>query len=331
MHNTATPSTGLPPWKVKTYDEPAIAIFASGYLSRTEAGRRNQPGITMKQRLNYMQQSRELFKKPEYRRAVHTTLRWMATLAIAVASATTATAQPAQPAQYADPTQRAMPVPRMTLDLERTALVVIDTQIDFMSPKGAAWSAVGEAVTERRVVPNLLRLFEASKKAGIVVAISPHYYYPHDHRWKFQAPVEQFQHQLKLFDRPDALSLEGFRGSGADFMPEFQPYIENGQTIVASPHKLYGPQANDLSLQLRKQGVTKIVLAGMLANLCVESHLREFLEEGFEVAVVRDAVAGPKLPEGDGNLSALINFRYMANALWTTDEVVARLAKPTAQ
>ena len=282
----------------------------------------------MKQRLNYMQRSRGMVKKPEYRRAVRTTLRWIATFAIAMVSITAATAQPAQ---YADPTQRAMPVPRMTLDLERTALVVIDPQIDFMSPKGAAWSAVGEAVTERQVVPNLIRLFESSKKAGIVVAISPHYYYPHDHRWKFQAPVEQFQHQLKLFDRPNALSLEGFRGSGADFMPEFKPYIENGQTIVASPHKLYGPQANDLSLQLRKQGVTKIVLAGMLANLCVESHLREFLEEGFEVAVVRDAVAGPKLPEGDGNLSALINFRYMANALWTTDEVVARLAKPTAQ
>jgi hypothetical protein len=58
----------------------------------------------------------------------------------------------------------------------------------------------------------------------------------------------------------------------------------------------------------------------MLASMCVESHLREFLELGFEVAVVRDAVAAPKIPEGDGYLSALINFRYMANGLWTTDE-----------
>lgn len=285
----------------------------------------------MTQPINCMQQSPELLKNPVRRRAPRTALRWTAMLAMAAASIATAAAQPTQPAQYTDPARPAMPVPRMTLDLERTALVVIDPQVDFMSPKGAAWSAVGEAVTERRVVPNLLRLFESSKKAGIVVAISPHYYYPHDHRWKFQAPVEQFQHQLKLFDRPSALSLEGFRGSGADFMPEFKPYIEDGRTIVASPHKLYGPQANDLSLQLRKQGVTKVVLAGMLSNLCVESHLREFLEEGFEVAVVRDAVAGPKLPEGDGNLSALINFRYIANALWTTDEVVARLATTAAR
>ncbi|WP_455918885.1 isochorismatase family protein [Ensifer canadensis] len=118
-----------------------------------------------------------------------------------------------------------------------------------------------------------------------------------------------------------------FRGSGADFLPEFKAYIEDGKTIICSPHKLYGPQANDLPLQARKQRVDQIILAGMLANMCVESHCREFLELGFEVGIVRDAVAAPKLPEGDGYLSALINFRYMANGLWTTDEVVKMLVQ----
>ncbi|MNG07418.1 Isochorismatase family protein YecD [compost metagenome] len=108
-------------------------------------------------------------------------------------------------------------------------------------------------------------------------------------------------------------------------MKEFRPFIEDGKTLVASPHKLYGPQSNDLMLQLRKQRVDKIILAGMASNLCVESHLREFLERGFEVVVVRDAVAGPKLPDGDGYGSALVNFRYIANGLMTTEEVVKKL------
>lgn len=229
------------------------------------------------------------------------------------------------PSKYADPAKPALPDPGMQLDLKRTALVVIDPQIDFMSAKGAAWGVVGESVTEQNLVPNLTKLFKASKAAGIVVSISPHYYYPHDHAWKHGGPAEIFQHKIKIFDRPSALSLDGFRGSGADFMPEFKQYIEDGKTVVASPHKLYGPQSNDLMLQLRKQGVDKIILAGMLSNLCVESHLREFLERGFEVAVVRDAVAGPKTPEGDGYASALVNYRYIANALWTTDQTVQRL------
>lgn len=63
----------------------------------------------------------------------------------------------------------------------------------------------------------------------------------------------------------------------------------------------------------------------MSANLCVEAHMRELLEQGFDVAVVRDATAAAMLPEGDGYLAALTNFRYMANALWTTDEAVARI------
>jgi nicotinamidase-related amidase len=244
--------------------------------------------------------------------------------AAALASARATTAE-AAPGSYADPPNPVLPNPGMKLDLERTALVVIDPQIDFLSPRGAAWPVLGESVTEHGTVANLAKLFEASKRAGITVAISPHYYYPYDHTWKFAGPLEIFQHKLGVFDRRGPLTVEGLRGSGADFLPELAHYIEDGKTIICSPHKLYGPQVNDLTLQLRKQRVDQIILAGMIANLCVESHLREFLEQGFEVAVVRDAVAGPKLPEGDGYLSALINYRCIANGLWTTEQAVNRL------
>jgi nicotinamidase-related amidase len=94
---------------------------------------------------------------------------------------------------------------------------------------------------------------------------------------------------------------------------------------------VYGPETNDLVLQLRKKGVSQVILAGMAANLCVESHLRELLEQGFEVLVVRDATAGPRAPEGDGYLAAIINYRFMANALWTTAETVRYLKQNSAR
>ncbi|NKB75483.1 MAG: isochorismatase family protein [Gammaproteobacteria bacterium] len=96
-------------------------------------------------------------------------------------------------------------------------------------------------------------------------------------------------------------------------------------TIVTSPHQVYGPETNNLVLQLRKNGIDQVILAGMAANLCVESHLRELLEQGFEVAVVKDATAAAKLPEGDGYLAAITNFRYIANAVWTTDEAIEHM------
>lgn len=226
---------------------------------------------------------------------------------------------------YADPAEPALPASDVEVGRDNTALVVVDPLIDFLSPKGVAWGVVGESVTEHKTVENIGRLFKVAKKAGMVVAVSPHYYYPTDHGWKFSGPLEKLMHAIGMFDRSGPLDLKGFEGSGADFMPEYKEMILDGKTIITSPHKVYGPSTNDLDLQLRKRGVDKVILAGMSANLCVQSHLYDLLERGYEVAVVRDATAAAKIPEGDGYHAALVNFRYVANALWTTDEAVRRI------
>ena len=95
--------------------------------------------------------------------------------------------------------------------------------------------------------------------------------------------------------------------------------------MVTSPHKVYGPETNDLALQLRKRGIDRVILAGMSANLCTEAHMRELLEQGFEVAVVKDATAAAKIPDGNGYEAALVNFRFMANDVITTEEAVAAI------
>ncbi len=228
---------------------------------------------------------------------------------------------------YADPEKPGLPPSDMKLNRPRAALVVTDPQIDFLSPKGVTWGVVGKSVQENNTVANIERLLQAAQKAGITIAVSPHYYYPTDKGWKFEGALEKLMSKINMFTRKSPYTTEGFENSGADFMPQYKKYILNGKTIVTSPHKVYGPEANDLVLQLRKNHVDQVILAGMSANLCVESHLRELLEQGFEVAVVRDATAGARLPEGDGYLAAIINFRYIANALWTTDEAVARLSR----
>jgi nicotinamidase-related amidase len=248
--------------------------------------------------------------------------------AVLAAAATPAVAQTAatKADPYADPRNPALPKVEMTLDLSRTALLVTDPQIDSLSPKGGGWGAFGESVIEHNTVSNLGRLFSASKKAGIPIVISPHYYYPHDHKWDFNAPGEALMHNQHMYDRPDPLSLEGFANSGADWLPEYRDLIQDGETIVCSPHKIAGPQTNDTIFQLRKKHITQVILAGMAANFCVESHLRDLVEHGFEVAVVRDATAAAKTPEGDAYMAALINFRWFANALWTTDVTIERLS-----
>ncbi len=82
---------------------------------------------------------------------------------------------------------------------------------------------------------------------------------------------------------------------------------------------------DDLVLQLRKRGIDKVILGGMSANLCTESHMRELLEQGFEVAVVSDATAAAQVAEGDGYQAALVNFRFIANTVWTTEQAVENM------
>lgn len=214
----------------------------------------------------------------------------------------------------------------MEIQSHDTAVVFIDPQNDVLSPTGKNWGAVGASVTENRTVENMERLFKAAKAGAYDVFISPHYFYPTDKGWKFNGPLEADEFRTGTFARSGLLSLEDFENSGADWLDTFKPYINDGKTIVVAPHKVFGPETNDLVLQLRKRGVNKILLGGMLANMCVESHLREFLEQGFEVAVVKDATAGPRHPVwGDGYQAAMVNYQFLAHAVLSTDEVLSQM------
>ena len=223
-----------------------------------------------------------------------------------------------------------LPNPGMEIN-ENTALVITDPQNDFLSPDGVTWGVVGTSVIENNTVENIETLLKLAKEKNIPVFISPPYYYPTDKGWKFEGALEVLMHKIGMFDRTGALDLEGFEGSGADWLEQYKIYIEDGQTVIASPHKVYGPENNDLMLQLRKRGIDKVILAGMSANLCVESHLRELLERGFEVAVVKDGTAAAIVPEGNGYEAAMINYRFIANAVWTTEEVKQAVENQTSK
>jgi len=207
------------------------------------------------------------------------------------------------------------------------AIVVTDPQNDFLSPQGVTWSVVGQNVTDNNTIDNIGQLFTAAKNQDIPVFVSPHYYYPHDHKWRFEGALERLMHDIKMFDRPGALDMTDFANSGADWLDQYKPFINDGQTVVCSPHKVFGPESNDLVLQLRKRGIEQVILAGMSANLCVESHMRELLEQGFEVAVVGDATAAAQVPGYDGYDAAITNFRFIASDLWSTEEAVDRLSE----
>ena len=110
-----------------------------------------------------------------------------------------------------------LPAPGFEFD-QSTALVITDPQVDFLSPEGVTWGVVGKSVQENNTVDNLESLFKWAKENDVLVFVSPHYYYPHDHSWEIEGVLEKLMHNIGMFDRKDPLSLEGFENSGADWI-----------------------------------------------------------------------------------------------------------------
>ena len=214
--------------------------------------------------------------------------------------------------------------PQFALAKGRTALVVTDPQNDFLDPKGAAYGLFADNLKELNAIDNMERLFKAAKQNGLPVFVSPHGYFPQDNEWENPGALQKQLLQLKVFARKDSAYASDLKGSGADFLGRYKPYILDGKTVITSPHKIYGPDSNDLALQLRNRGVDTVVLAGLAANLCTDSHLRELVEHGFKVVVVKDAVGAPG---ADAYKAAVLNYGLIANAVWNTDAAVAAMAR----
>jgi nicotinamidase-related amidase len=225
-----------------------------------------------------------------------------------------------------------LPNPGMVVERSNTALVFTDLQNDFLSPGGVAYPLFKDSYAANNTIENTEALLRAARDGRYPVFISPHYYFPSDRKWVAgSGALETLMHDNGVVMRSGPLTLDGFDGSGADWPERFKPYLDTCDTVVASPHKVYGTASNDLVLQLRKRRIEKVILAGPAGNLCVEAHLRDFLEHGVEVAMVRDAIAGATNEEGDGYRAALVNYRFLAHAVWTTQHAIQLMHEAPAR
>lgn len=202
------------------------------------------------------------------------------------------------------------------LERARTAVLITDPQNEFLREDGKLHGLLKENLAQLDTVANIEKLMRAAKGADVLLAVDPLAYGPLDREWTHAGAL-----QRQLLDM-GALVRSGGQGDGGDFYEPFKRYIFDGRSLVVAPHKLYGPESNDLIYQLRARGIDTVVLGGLVANLCVDSHMRALMENGFRVYVVKDAVAAP----GEAAYqAALVNFGMIANGVWTTAEALRAL------
>jgi nicotinamidase-related amidase len=204
-----------------------------------------------------------------------------------------------------------MTSPRYDKDI--TALLVVDPYNDFISEGGKIWPRIKAVAEANNCVPHMLQILNAARQAKLRVFYAMHHRYrAGDYAsWKYIAPIQRAASRSKVFEY-------GTWGG------EFRAVPAPGD-IVASEHWCSSGFANtDLDLQLKKHGIHRLIVIGLIAHTCIEATVRYAAELGYEVTVVKDAVAD--YTDEMMHAALDINMPNYAGAIVTTEEIIASIA-----
>jgi nicotinamidase-related amidase len=202
-----------------------------------------------------------------------------------------------------------------TYDKGDTALLVVDPYNDFISERGKLWPRIKAVAEANNCVPNMLKVLNAARQAKLRVFYAMHHRYrPGDYEtWKYIAPIQRATWQHKTFE---------YGTWGGEFRAEFVPLPGE---IVAQEHWCSSGFANtDLDLQLKKHGIHRLVVLGLIAHTCVEATVRYAAELGYDVTVVKDATAD--YSDEMMHVALDINIPNYASAIVTTSQIVASIS-----
>jgi ureidoacrylate peracid hydrolase len=195
-----------------------------------------------------------------------------------------------------------------------TGLVVIDPYNDFISEGGKVWDRLKGVAEANQCVPHMRQVLDAARAAGIRVFYALHHRYrPGDYEtWKYVAPIQRAAWSRRTFE---------YGTWGGELHPGFEP--QRGD-IVAQEHWCSSGFANtDLDLLLKRHGIHRLIMMGLIAHTCLEATVRYGAELGYEVNVVKDATAS--YSDAEMHAALEVNIPNYASAILTADEVLDAL------
>ena len=202
----------------------------------------------------------------------------------------------------------------LTYEKDITGLVVIDPYNDFISEGGKVWDRLKGVAEANGCVRHMSEVVDAARRAGIRVFYALHHRYrPGDYEtWRYIAPIQRAAWMRKTFEHGTW---------GGELRNEFEPRPGD---VVAQEHWCSSGFANtDLDLQLKRHGIHKLIVVGLIAHTCVEATVRFAAELGYEVTMVSDATADYSDVEMRAALE--VNIPNYASAVVTTEQLVQAL------
>lgn len=201
---------------------------------------------------------------------------------------------------------------------ERTGLLLVDPYNDFLSHGGKLFPLLKEVADEVHLLDNLRTTVAAARAADVQVFYVPHRrWQPGDYdNWDHPNPTQRLVQQRHTFAKGTW---------GGEWHPDFVP--QDGDIIIQEHWGQSGFANTDLDFQLKQQGITHVIVIGLLANTCIESTSRFAMELGYHVTLVRDATAAFK--KEMMHAAHELNGPTFAHEILTTADVITSLNTAT--
>jgi len=154
---------------------------------------------------------------------------------------------------------------KVTLEASKTALIIVDMQNDFANPKGSLY-----VPSTKEVIPNIKRLLDRARKAGVFIVFTQDWHPKDDPEFKIW-PVH------------------AVRGTwGSKIIKELKPRKEEEQIHKLRYDAFYGTSLDHI---LRLHGIENVIVTGTVSNICVLHTVGSAALRWYKVIVPMDGIA----------------------------------------
>ena len=175
----------------------------------------------------------------------------------------------------------------LSIDLDRTALVIIDMQRDFLEPSGFGAALGNDVGRLRPAIAPCRAVLDAARARGLLVIHTREGHRP-DLSDAPRLKVERGDPALRI-GAPGPMGRILVRGEpGHDIIGELYP--QAGEPVIDKPGKGAFYQT-DLDLMLRNRGIETLLVCGVTTEVCVNTTVREANDRGFRCIVLADCCA----------------------------------------
>ncbi len=209
----------------------------------------------------------------------------------------------------------------MKIEADKTALVLIEPQNDFLKPGGAMYEYIKDQLKKRNVIQNLVDLINRARGKVKMIYIPFHRFEPGFPELKRGGPGTEGLRGIEM-----EMSAWGTKGAwvkgtpGPEIIDELKP--QPGDIVIEGKKTLDAFHSTALDYILRANEIEWVAIAGFHTNWCVESTARSAYDKGYRVIVIKDCTATDT--DEEQNYSERYIFPRIGKVM-TRDEFLASL------